>query len=218
MRKVSSTNRNTAVLDALFPTIRQGVLATTLTSPEKWWYLSELAHRLGTSPSSLQRELPALAKVGILEERSDKCKTYFRAKRGSPLYAELRGLFEKSTDALQQKLNTRNPVPRNPKKVTLVKVEKAPTIDKGRVTVKPQTRIVSATIMSHYDREELYARVWSQSMLKIARDYGVSDVRIAKVCRKLFIPMPGRGYWNKKSAGKQVPEQPSLPDVEISRR
>jgi hypothetical protein len=102
--------------------------------------------------------------------------------------------------------------------VTLVKVGKAPTIDKGGVTVKPQTRTVSAAIVSHYDREKLYARAWSQPILKIAKDYGVSDVRIANVCRKLFIPMPGRGYWNKKSAGKQVPEQPSLPDVEISRR
>ncbi|MBV9180403.1 MAG: hypothetical protein JO356_03760 [Acidobacteria bacterium] len=35
--------RNSSVLTALFPQVRQGVLAATLTQPEKWWYLSELA-------------------------------------------------------------------------------------------------------------------------------------------------------------------------------
>jgi len=33
----------------------------------------------------------------------------------------------------------------------------------------------------------------------------------AKICRKLLIPIPGRGYWAKKAAGKPVPKQPALP-------
>src|SRR6185436_14416641 len=49
--------RKPAALGALFPTVRGYVLTATLTQPEKWWYLSELAQFLGTSPSSLQREL-----------------------------------------------------------------------------------------------------------------------------------------------------------------
>ena len=28
-----------------------------------------------------------------------------------------------------------------------------------------------------------------------AKDYGVSDVALAKTCRKLLVPVPGRGYW-----------------------
>jgi hypothetical protein len=36
------------------------LLAATLNQPEKWWYLSELAQLLKTTPSSLQRELKAL--------------------------------------------------------------------------------------------------------------------------------------------------------------
>jgi hypothetical protein len=49
--------RNSAqILDNLFSGIRQGVLAATLTRPEKWWYLSELADFLHTRPSSLQRD------------------------------------------------------------------------------------------------------------------------------------------------------------------
>src|SRR5262245_1065835 len=47
--------RKPLALAALFPTVRGDVLAATLTQPEKWWFLSELAQSLGTSPSSLQR-------------------------------------------------------------------------------------------------------------------------------------------------------------------
>ena len=54
--------KNAPTLDSLFPTVRQGVLAATLTRPEKWWYLSELAEFLHTRPSSLQRELSSLGR------------------------------------------------------------------------------------------------------------------------------------------------------------
>jgi predicted nucleotidyltransferase len=89
--------RNIPALGALFPRIRQGVLAATLTQPEKWWYLSELAQYLHTSPSSLQRELAALVASGILQKRREGTRKYFKAQTRSPLFLELRGLFEKTT-------------------------------------------------------------------------------------------------------------------------
>jgi histidinol-phosphate/aromatic aminotransferase/cobyric acid decarboxylase-like protein len=49
--------RKSSVLDALFPAIRQQILAATLLEPEKWWYLTELASHLGTSPSSMLKRL-----------------------------------------------------------------------------------------------------------------------------------------------------------------
>jgi len=67
-----------------------------MTQPEKWWFLSELAEYLGTSPSSLQRELSALVDTGILEQRRDGNRAYFRAQRRSPIYRELRSIFEKT--------------------------------------------------------------------------------------------------------------------------
>lgn len=88
--------RNVPVLQALFPRIRQGVLVATLTQPEKWWYLSELAEHLHTTPSSLQRELAALVDIGILQKRREGTRKYFRAHTRSPLFPELRGLFEKT--------------------------------------------------------------------------------------------------------------------------
>jgi predicted nucleotidyltransferase len=88
--------KNVPALDSLFPSVRQGVLAATLTRPGKWWYLSELAEFLNTRPSSLQRELRALEQTGILQQRKDGRRTYFKAETRSPLFRELRSIFEKT--------------------------------------------------------------------------------------------------------------------------
>jgi predicted nucleotidyltransferase/AraC-like DNA-binding protein len=88
--------RKSLVLDALFPAIRQQILAATLLEPEKWWYLTELASHLGTSPSSLQRELGALTRSGLLEHRQDGRRTYYKANTASPVFSELHELFGKT--------------------------------------------------------------------------------------------------------------------------
>ena len=84
------------MLTALFPQVRQGVLAATLGQPDKWWYLSELADRLGTSPSSLQRELSSLVSSGILVHRREGTRAYFKAETQSPVFRDLQQLFEKT--------------------------------------------------------------------------------------------------------------------------
>jgi len=43
-----------------------------------------------------------------------------------------------------------------------------------------------------WNRFELYNEVWDQSLVKLSRKYGISDVRLGKVCRKLKIPHPGQ--------------------------
>ena len=92
--------RKTAALAALFPAVRGHVLAATLTQPDKWWFLSELAQFIGTTPSSLQRELKALVDGGILEQRREGTRIYFKAETRSPLFPELRGLLEKTAGLL----------------------------------------------------------------------------------------------------------------------
>src|ERR1700722_4231812 len=96
MRNNVRNMRNSFVLTALFPRVRQGVLAATLTQPSKWWYLSELADRLGTTPSSLQRELASLVASGILTHRREGTRAYFKAETRSPVFRELQQLFEKT--------------------------------------------------------------------------------------------------------------------------
>jgi predicted nucleotidyltransferase len=96
MRNNIRNMRNASALSALFPQVRQGVLAATLTQPDKWWYLSELADRLDTSPSSLQRELSSLVASGILVHRREGTRAYFKAETKSPLFRDLQQLFEKT--------------------------------------------------------------------------------------------------------------------------
>ena len=96
MRKNIRNMRNPSVLSALFPQVRQGVLGATLTQPDKWWYLSELADRLGTTPSSLQRELSSLVASGILVHRREGTRAYFKAETQSPIFRDLQRLFEKN--------------------------------------------------------------------------------------------------------------------------
>ena len=59
-----------------------------------------------------------------------------------------------------------------------------------------------------WDRDSLYEEVWATPMAKLAKKYGISDVGLAKVCRKLAIPLPRRGYWAKKEAGQAVEKLP----------
>ncbi len=46
-----------------------------------------------------------------------------------------------------------------------------------------------------YNRDELYARVWSKTMREAAKEYGISDVALKKLCRRLNVPTPPQGYW-----------------------
>lgn len=89
--------RTSVALDALFPTVRAGVLSATLLQPERWWFLTELAGHLGLTPSSLQRELESLVRAGLLLRRRDGRRTYFKANIDSPIFPELRGMIDKTT-------------------------------------------------------------------------------------------------------------------------
>jgi hypothetical protein len=62
-----------------------------------------------------------------------------------------------------------------------------------------------------WNRIELYNEVWSQPLVKLSSKYGISDVRLGKVCRRLKIPHPGRGYWARRAVGQNV-EQVALPE------
>ncbi|MBF9018634.1 MULTISPECIES: hypothetical protein [unclassified Oceanispirochaeta] len=60
-----------------------------------------------------------------------------------------------------------------------------------------------------YDREKLYIEVWKSPMTEVCKKYGVSDVALAKTCKKLQIPRPPLGYWAKRAVGK-APQRPKL--------
>jgi hypothetical protein len=68
--------------------------------------------------------------------------------------------------------------------------------------------------LHEHSRESLYERVWSTPGRKLSEEFGVSDVAIAKRCRKLNIPRPPRGYWAKIEAGQSVKRPPLPPSQE----
>ena len=88
--------RNVRPLDALMPKTRQEILAAALLHPEKAWYASELAQRIGVSPSSLQRELQSLVEAEILRSERKGRMVYFQANAASPMFLDLRNLLLKT--------------------------------------------------------------------------------------------------------------------------
>ena len=58
------------------------------------------------------------------------------------------------------------------------------------------------------NRDDLYRQVWSHPMTHVARELGKSDVAVAKLCKKLDVPVPPRGYWAKLRAGQRVSQAP----------
>ena len=61
-------------------------------------------------------------------------------------------------------------------------------------------------------RTDLYERVWTTPLRTLAKEFGLSDVGLAKLCRRHGIPLPGRGYWVRMQFGKKQ-ERTALPDA-----
>ena len=63
-------------------------------------------------------------------------------------------------------------------------------------------------------REELYSLVWAKPMTEVGQDFQISDRAMAKICARKQVPVPPRGYWAKKNAGKSIPKSP-LPEFVV---
>jgi hypothetical protein len=61
-------------------------------------------------------------------------------------------------------------------------------------------------------RVQLFERVWSEPVASLAAEWGLSGTGLKKVCRRLEIPVPPRGYWARLKAG-QRPRRPNLPGL-----
>lgn len=66
--------------------------------------------------------------------------------------------------------------------------------------MKKQDRVV-------LQREKLHKEVWQTPVRQLAKKYGMSDVGLAKVCKRMDIPLPPRGYWAKQAHGHKVAPQ-----------
>lgn len=62
-------------------------------------------------------------------------------------------------------------------------------------------------------RAELHRRVWNTPMRTLAKEFGLSDVGLARNCEKHQIPRPPVGHWVRIESGYD-PEQTPSPDIE----
>jgi hypothetical protein len=55
---------------------------------------------------------------------------------------------------------------------------------------------------------ELYRQVWATPMSRLGTQYGISGNGLKKICVRMNVPYPPRGYWAKLGAGKAVRQTP----------
>ena len=73
-------------------------------------------------------------------------------------------------------------------------------------------------------RKEMYDLVWSTPMLTLSKKYQISDTGLRKICKRMGIPLPKAGHWQKIRYGKRVkklalPENnPGEPEINLSNR
>lgn len=84
----------------------------------------------------------------------------------------------------------------------------------------PSLEALKPTRHAHYlKREDLYQLLWTAPVAEIAARMGLSDVGLAKACRRADIPLPPRGHWAKVGAGQRIvqaalpPKPVGLPEV-----
>lgn len=59
-------------------------------------------------------------------------------------------------------------------------------------------------------REDLYCQVWETPASRLCARYGISGRGLKKICDRLDIPSPPRGYWAQLAAGQRIKQTPSL--------
>ena len=85
------------LMDILFGAYRQRVLGHLLLNPDRDFHVRELARLTNTSAGTLHKELSRLAAAGLLLRRKLGNQVRYQANRDCPVFAELAGLFRKTT-------------------------------------------------------------------------------------------------------------------------
>jgi len=86
----------TSAADALFPAVRQRVLAVLFGSPDRSFYANELIALARSGTGAVQRELASLLAAGLVTVRDQGNQKHYQANAASPVFAELRGLVLKT--------------------------------------------------------------------------------------------------------------------------
>ena len=85
-----------SVADALFPKVRQRVLAVLFGMPGRSFYANEVIALAQSGTGAVQRELAALSEAGLLTVSRQGNQKHYQANAAAPVFAELRGLVHKT--------------------------------------------------------------------------------------------------------------------------
>ena len=100
----------TSLADALFPRVRQRVLAILFGNPGRSFFLSEVVALAQSGTGAVQRELASLTQAGLLTVWAQGNQKHYQANEQAPIFAELRGLVLKTSGAVDVLRSTLAPV------------------------------------------------------------------------------------------------------------
>ncbi len=85
-----------SLADALFPKVRQRVLAVLFDAPERSFYMGEVIALAHSGTGAVQRELAGLAAAGILSVQKQGKQKHYQANIQAPIFEALRSLVGKT--------------------------------------------------------------------------------------------------------------------------
>lgn len=85
-----------SMADALFPKVRQRVLAVLFGRPDRSFYANEVIALAQSGTGAVQRELAGLSQAGLLTVSKQGNQKHYQANVNAPAFAELRGLVLKT--------------------------------------------------------------------------------------------------------------------------
>lgn len=94
-KKAPHPNR-ASLADALFPKVRQRVLAVLFDAPERSFYMGEVIAQAQSGTGAVQRELVGLAAVGILSVHRQGKQKHYQANPASPVFDAILSLVSQT--------------------------------------------------------------------------------------------------------------------------
>ena len=89
-------SRLPSMADALFPEVRQRVLAVLFGTPDRSFYANEVIALAQSGTGAVQRELAGLSEAELLTVSRQGNQKYYQANAAAPVFAELRALVLKT--------------------------------------------------------------------------------------------------------------------------
>ena len=91
-----SPTESPSLADALFPKVRQRILAVLFGAPDRSFYANEVIALAASGTGAVQRELASLSESGLLTVSKQGNQKHYQANANTPVFTELRALVLKT--------------------------------------------------------------------------------------------------------------------------